>query len=134
MTDEMKTGPAPYPVPALRVAATYHATDGRVPEEIVVELGGDGPVDPEMVDRAVRAVAGVAATRDYTVHFTQPSEDLVSAMERAAQVTRDTAHQVAATQAAVAASRGAAGAPLVDRAALAADYERRQAEKVGLHA
>lgn len=69
MTDEMTTGPGPYPIPALAVRATYPATDGLVPEEIVIEFGGDSPVDPDLVDRAVAALAGVAAGRHGTVRM-----------------------------------------------------------------
>ncbi len=106
MTDEMTTGPGPYPVPALAVRATYPASDGRVPEEIVIEFGGDGPVDPVLVDRAVDALARVAAHRDpnYTFTYHQPADS-----------ARTGAHTVAA-----------AGAPLVDRDALAADVARRE--------
>lgn len=132
MTDAMTTGPAPYPVPALRVTATYPASDGRVPEDMAVEFGGDGPVDPELVDRAVRALADVAARRDYLL-TQMPREYLIRTTERAAAATTcEAAHEAAATQAAVASTKGAAGAPLVDREALAADLARR--EKVGVSA
>ncbi len=111
MTDEMTTGPAPYPVPALRVAATYHGSDGRLPEEIVLEFGGDGPVDPDLVNRAVRALADVAASRDYRLSTSDGLSALDRAMHRAATVTREAAHEVAAAQAELSTS-GAAGASL----------------------
>ncbi len=49
------------PLPLLRVAATYEATDGRVPSDLYIEIGGDGPIDPSLIDRAVDALARVAA-------------------------------------------------------------------------
>lgn len=114
MSDAMTTGPAPYPVPALRVAATYHGSDGRLPEEIVLEFGGDGPVDPELVNRAVRALADVAVRRDYGYRDLAGAEAALDrAMRRAADANREAAHVVAAAQAEFATS-GAAGAPLVD--------------------
>ncbi len=140
MTDEMNTGPvARYPVPALRVAATYHGSDGRTPEDIVIEFGGDGPVDPALVDRAVRAIADVAARRDFIL-ANVPDRGYTLAVNRAAEVNRQAAHEVAAAQATIAATRGAAGAPLVDRDALAAELDRLDeadrdaAEKVGVNA
>jgi len=75
MTDEMTTGTVPYQLPALCVRATYPATDGLVPEEIAIEFNGDGPIDPELVDRAVGALARVAADRGvrHLVDFDQPA-------------------------------------------------------------
>ncbi len=75
--------PHPFPVPALRVAATYHGSDGRVPEEIVIEIGGDGPVGLELIDRTVAALANVAVGRaSYSFDVTGSAADVTAAAHR----------------------------------------------------
>lgn len=73
--DAMTSGPSPYVEPALTVRATYHASDGRVPEEITIEVGRDQPIDPDLVDRAVAALARVAHTGAFD--FARPTLGLV---------------------------------------------------------
>ncbi len=69
MSDAMTTGPSPYVEPALTVRATYHASDGRVPEEIQIEFGDVQLVDADLIDRTVAALARVARGRldEFTV-------------------------------------------------------------------
>ncbi len=52
------------PQPALRVCASYPASDGQVPEEVSIEFGAAyGQIDPETVARAVESLAHVATMR-----------------------------------------------------------------------
>ncbi len=114
MTDEMSTAIPPYRAPALRVAATYQSSDGCVPDEIYVEFGGDSPVDPDLVDRAVAALASVATGRNLGYHLAGVGDvqTLADAMHRAALITRATANTIFTAQQNIA--RAAAGADPVD--------------------
>ncbi len=105
------------PDPPLRVAATFPASDGRVPEEIVIEVGGTFPVDPHFIDRAVNALARVAAGRDlpggYEIvhHSTPGAATLLRTLEEtraaAANGARDGARQVHDGEQALAAAQRA---------------------------
>lgn len=112
MTDAMVTGIPHFAAPRLRVSATYAATDGRVPEEITIEFGGDGPVDPGLVDRAVAALGRVAIVRDV--------------------VTMHGGYRVTADALDTAADEAAARGDLVDLAAVQADVNRRARENAGV--
>lgn len=68
-----------YTPAALRIAATYPATDGSCPEQVEVEFGPDTPVSPELVERLIGALAQVPTARFH--RETQTSQQYPSPYE-----------------------------------------------------
>ncbi len=101
MTDEYTHQPdgrfPSLPAP-LRIEATYPASDGRVPESLVVEVGGPLPVDPAYIDRVIDALARVAACRDQPLGAAFSGAELAAAREHVAVAMRDGARRVAGAE------------------------------------
>ena len=56
----MPETPAPiFPLPRLRIHATYAATDGSRPESIYIEFGDDTQVTAQLLTEVICALAGV---------------------------------------------------------------------------